>query len=52
MYKGFSPSIGGNGLSRYRTDFCEIEVLPKYILHVHVQAALVHFDGQFYSMIW
>jgi len=52
LYKGFSPSIGGNGLSRYRTDFHEIEVYPEYnYMYVHVQAALIHFDGWFYSLM-
>jgi len=35
-------------LSCYRTDFHEIEVYREYnYMYVHVQAALIHFDGCF-----
>jgi hypothetical protein len=50
--KGFSPSIGGNSLSCYRLVFMKLRyALNVYYLCVHLHAALIHFDRQFYSLL-
>ncbi|XP_066329232.1 wee1-like protein kinase [Miscanthus floridulus] len=46
---GFSPSIGGNGLSRYRTDFHEIEKIGSGNFNV-VFKVLNRIDGCLYAV--
>ncbi|XP_062218138.1 wee1-like protein kinase isoform X2 [Phragmites australis] len=47
--RGFSPSIGGNGLSRYRTDFHEIEKIGHGNFSV-VFKVLNRIDGCLYAV--
>ncbi|XP_020699928.1 wee1-like protein kinase [Dendrobium catenatum] len=47
--KGFSPSIGGDGISRYRTDFHEVEQIGSGNFS-HVFKALKRIDGCLYAV--
>uniref|UniRef100_J3NFE0 Protein kinase domain-containing protein n=1 Tax=Oryza brachyantha TaxID=4533 RepID=J3NFE0_ORYBR len=50
-YLGFSPSVGGDGLSRYRTDFYEIEQIGQGNFSVVFKVPM-RIDGCLYAVKW